>query len=196
MQSLGDDAEGLDGLPAAAGEVGALDGHAAFLHGAGGDLKDRRPVGRVIHGHVRRDTLAQAVEHAVVHYEIHASVAANLLAKFTNLTEQRVLVGLHELGEFLLLVRPFVAVILYLGVKDRVLVVRIDREAGGVAEERGLGAAEGVDARVGTRAHDVMLDHDGAAELRLNDRRVHVAANVLFVLVLTFVRLVLVAELG
>ena len=76
------------------------------------------------------------------------------------------------------------------------LVVRIDGQTGGVAEERGLGAAERVDTRVGARAHDVVLDHDGPAELRLDDRGVHVAADELLVLVLALVRLVLVAELG
>ena len=123
-------------------------------------------------------------------------MAADLLAEFADLLDERMLVLLHELGELLLLVRPFVAAVLDLGVEDGVLVVRIDGKAGGVAEERGLGAAEGVDARVGARAHDVMLDHDGASELRLDDRGVHVTADELLVLVLALVRLVLVAELG
>ena len=78
---LRDDAEGLDGLPAAAGEVRALDRHAAVLHGAGGELEDRGPVGGVVDGHVRRDALAQAIEHAVVHHVVHAAVAADLLAE-------------------------------------------------------------------------------------------------------------------
>ena len=72
----------------------------------------------------------------------------------------------------------------------------VDGQPRRIIKENRAGAVEGVDAAVRARADDVVLEQDGAAQFGLEERRVHVAANIFFTGLLAAIGVVVLAPLG
>src|SRR2546426_6562472 len=79
-------------LPPAASEVGKLHWRAALSHRCFAQGSRSAPGGRIVHIHIRHQTFSHALDEAVVHNEVHASVSAPLASQLSDLGPQRVLV--------------------------------------------------------------------------------------------------------
>ena len=73
----------LDLVPCAAGEVGHSHRSRAVFYGELGQRSQRAPFGQVVHVHVKRQSIAQAVNQTVVHDIVHAAMSAYRLGIFS-----------------------------------------------------------------------------------------------------------------
>ena len=153
----------LQALQASPGEVGEPHGRAARGHRHLAEGRRSAPGRGVVDVHVGGQAAAHAVDETPAHHVVHASVAA-LLRRLPELGPQRVFVLLLPLLE----ARPLVFAR-----------VAVEEDARRVTAEDALGARHEVDAVVGPRVRDVVLEQDGAALGGLEQARVHVAAVVL-----------------
>ena len=153
------------GLPCAAGEVGHVHRGAAPSYGLLAQFAQAAPAREVVDVLVERQAVLQAVREPEHHEEVHAAVAAEPLGHLAGLLPERV----HELLFHLLGA---------LRLEERVDAgagLLLPADAVGIVGEDALRAGHGVDARIRARRAHVVLDHDRAAPLRLNEHRVHVA---------------------
>ena len=152
-------------LPGAAREVGDLHWRAVVPNGFLAQFAQATPAGEIIDVLVEREPVLQAVGQTQDHEEVHAVMVAYLSRHLAVLLPER----MHELltdGVGLLFGKESV------GTDTRLL---FEGETEGVVGEDAFRAGDGVDAAVGTGCAHIVLDHDGASVLRLDEHRVHVA---------------------
>jgi len=140
-------------LPFAAGEVGDFDGSVSLGDGFDAEWADGRPGRGVVDVHVRWEAFAQALEEAIDHDEIHAAMAADFLGDFSLARPERMLVLLEVVD----------------GAPRLIFVHAVDVDAGWVVLEDGFGSGDLVDAAVGVRRGDGVLDADGEPGSRFDE---------------------------
>src|SRR5688572_30817048 len=131
-------------LPAAACEVGELDRCGAFCDGDLADRSRSAPGGGVVDVHVGDESFAYALDEAVAHYVIHPAVAAKLTCSVA-----------HLLPQIMLVLRLILVDILPLMVRF----CRFEIDTRGIVAIDAFRSLDEVDAVVGPRACDIVLDH-------------------------------------
>ena len=157
--------EALQLVPGTAGEVGDFHRHVPVLEGEPGERGDAAPFGEVVHVHVQRQAVAEAVDQAVVHDVVHPAVAAHFLGEGLEFGRQdgvRVLlehlVGRRAAVHFLRAHRVGVHRLPFLELAEA---EHRDRVLGGIA----VRAHDLVHAAVRARGHHVVLHEDRLALL-------------------------------
>ena len=171
----------LEVIPVSAGEVRNFNRSGAVDHRNRAEFGEAAPFGDVIDVQVHGEAVLEAVNNAVVHDEVHAAVAADLLSLFADFLDQRVLIFCDE-GVFRRFREEAVGVEVFvvrnafhfnLLAFDGVALCRVlVREA-----ER---AGELVLTAVRLRRHDVVLDFDHLALSGAEERRGVVAVLEVF----------------
>ena len=86
-------------VPSAPGKVGHGDGSTSVFDRQAGQFGHAAPFRQVIHVHVQRQSVAQAIYQAVVHDKVHAAVSAHSLGYFFQFLMDGMFV-LHHQGLF------------------------------------------------------------------------------------------------
>jgi hypothetical protein len=156
------DGRGAPVLPMATSEIRKLYRRATQLQGCGAQRAGRRPGCRVVNIHIRRQPFLHTLQQPVKHDVVHPSVAAELLCNFTFFFPQGMLIFLPLINRTPLLLAA--------------LAVKVDARR--IVGKNSLGACNFVDAAVGLRIGNIMLERDGQAVRGLDQRRVQVSGEV------------------
>ena len=159
-------------VPVAAGEVGHLNGHVALIHRYRTQFSQAAPLGEVVDVHVEGQTVAQAVDEARVHDEVHATVATHFLGLFAILRDD---------GRGVLLEQSLGVALVQVFVGTEVLVVGLHAGIGHVLGRESIAlngilvgeaqrTRELIHAVVGLRSHHVVVNLDDLAVLSRNQR--------------------------